>query len=240
MWKLTGGAMNKKGKKYLTTQEKFDKNNMYPLDKAINLVKELSYVKFDESIDIAVRLNVDPRHADQMIRGTVILPHGTGKTVKILVFAKGEKVTEAQQAGADFVGLEEIIEKIKDGWLEFDVAIATPDVMSLVGRLGKILGPRGLMPNPKVGTVTNDVVKAVKESKAGKIQYRVDKAGNIHAPIGKVSFELDKIEGNAHSIIDSLIQAKPSTIKGQYIKNISISSTMGPGIKVDISDILNP
>ncbi len=240
MWKLTGGAMNKKGKKYLTTQEKFDKNNMYPLDKAINLVKELSYVKFDESIDIAVRLNVDPRHADQMIRGTVILPHGTGKTVKILVFAKGEKATEAQQAGADFVGLEEIIEKIKDGWLEFDVAIATPDVMSLVGRLGKILGPRGLMPNPKVGTVTNDVVKAVKESKAGKIQYRVDKAGNIHAPIGKVSFELDKIEGNAHSIIDSLIQAKPSTIKGQYIKNISISSTMGPGIKVDISDVLNP
>jgi large subunit ribosomal protein L1 len=240
MWKLTGGAMNKKGKKYLTTQEKFDKNNMYPLDKAIDLVKELSYAKFDESIDIAVRLNVDPRHADQMIRGTVVLPHGTGKTVKILVFAKGEKVTEAQQAGADFVGLEEIIEKIKDGWLEFDVAIATPDVMSLVGRLGKILGPRGLMPNPKVGTVTNDVVKAVKESKAGKIQYRVDKAGNIHAPIGKVSFELDKIEGNAHSIIDSLIQAKPSTIKGQYIKNISISSTMGPGIRVDISDILNP
>ncbi len=230
--------MAKRGKKYRKALENLDRQKSYPLREGLALVKNCAYAKFDESVDLAIRLNVDPRHADQMIRGTVVLPHGMGKNVRVLVFAKGEKETEAKEAGADFAGLEELVEKIQGGWLDFDVAIATPDVMSQVGKLGKILGTRGLMPSPKVGTVTNDIAKAVKEAKAGKIQYRVDKAGNIHVPFGKVSFDIDKLEGNARAILDSIIRARPSTVKGQYIKGITISSTMGPGIRIDLSDIM--
>ncbi|HDG68230.1 MAG TPA: 50S ribosomal protein L1, partial [candidate division Zixibacteria bacterium] len=216
----------------------YDRLKPYPLREALELVKKMAYAKFDETVDMAIRLNVDPRHADQMVRGTVVLPHGTGKTVRVLVFAKGDKAKEAEEAGADFVGAEDLIEKIQGGWTDFDVAIATPDMMPMVGRLGKILGPRGLMPNPKVGTVTQDVAKAVKEAKAGKIQFRVDKAGNIHAPIGKVSFDVDKLTENAMTLVDAIVKARPASVKGQYVKNITVSSTMGPGVRVDISDVL--
>ncbi len=239
MWELKGGAMTKRGKKYVAVLEKYDKHKPYPLREALELVKELAYAKFDETVDMAIRLNVDPRHADQMVRGTVVLPHGTGKKVRVLVFAKGEAAKQAEEAGADFVGAEELVEKIqKEEWTDFDVAIATPDMMSLVGRLGKILGPRGLMPNPKVGTVTKDVAKAVKEAKAGKIQFRVDKAGNIHAPIGKVSFDVEKLEENARALINAVIAARPPAVKGQYVRNISVSSTMGPGVKVDLTEFI--
>jgi len=230
--------MPKRGKKYRAAVEQYERLKPYPLREALELVKKMAYAKFDETVDMAIRLNVDPRHADQMVRGTVVLPHGTGKTVRVLVFAKGDKAKEAEEAGADFVGAEDLIEKIQGGWTDFDVAIATPDMMPLVGRLGKILGPRGLMPNPKVGTVTQDVAKAVKEAKAGKIQFRVDKAGNIHAPIGKVSFDLDKLTENAMTLIDAIVKARPASVKGQYVKNITVSSTMGPGVRVDISDVL--
>jgi len=229
--------MGKFGKKYHAAAEGYDKLTAFPLKEALEMVKQKAFAKFDESVDIAFRLNVDPRHADQMVRGTIVLPHGTGKTVRILVFAKGEIEKEALDAGADFIGAEDMVEKIQGGWTDFDVAIATPDMMSLVGRLGKVLGPRGLMPNPKVGTVTKDVGKAVREAKAGKIQYRVDKAGNIHALIGKVSFELDKLTENAQVLIDSIVRARPAVVKGQYIKNISVSSTMGPGIRIEISEL---
>ncbi|RKZ29170.1 50S ribosomal protein L1 [bacterium] len=230
--------MAKHGKKYRNASENYEKLKPYPLAEAIELVKKLSFVNFDETVDIAIRLNVDPRHSEQMVRGTVVLPNGTGKTVRVLVFAKGEQENEAKEAGADFVGAEDLVEKIQGGWTDFDVAISTPEMMSLVGRLGKILGPRGLMPNPKSGTVTKNVAKAVGESKAGKIQFRVDKGGNIHAPIGKVSFDIEKLTENAQTLLDAVIRARPPMVKGQYIKNITVSSTMGPGIKVLVEDVM--
>jgi large subunit ribosomal protein L1 len=207
------------------------------LKTAISVVKSVASAKFNETVEMAVRLSVDPRKADQMVRGTVALPHGTGKTVRVLVIAKGEKEREAQEAGADYVGGDDLMEKIQQGWLEFDRTIATPDVMSQVGKLGKILGPRGLMPNPKTGTVTFDVARAVKEFKAGKIEYRVDKAGIVHVPFGKVSFSEDQLTENATALLDALIRAKPPTSKGRYMKGVSVSSTMGPSIQVDVGGI---
>jgi large subunit ribosomal protein L1 len=209
----------------------------YPLDEAVKAVKAAAYTKFDETVDLAVNLGVDPKKSDQMVRGTVALPHGTGKKIKVLVFAKGEKEKEAQDAGADYVGAEDLVEKIQKGWMDFDRAVATPDIMGLVGKLGKVLGPRGLMPNPKLGTVTFDVAKAVKEIKAGKVEYKTEKAGIVHVPIGKVSFEADKLLENARVVIDALIKAKPGTSKGKYIKKIALSSTMGPGIRVDTGKV---
>lgn len=209
----------------------------YDLDEAIELVKKASFAKFDETVDIALNLGVDPRKSDQMVRGTVVLPHGTGKTVRVLVFVKGEKEKEARDAGADFVGAEDLVEKITGGWLEFDKAVATPDLMGLVGKLGKVLGPRGLMPNPKLGTVTFDVGKAVKEIKAGKVEYRTDKAGIVHIPLGKVSFDKAKLLENAAAVVKSVGKAKPATSKGKYIKKASISSTMGPGVRIDVTKL---
>lgn len=209
----------------------------YDLEEAIELVKKASFAKFDETVDIAFNLGVDPRKSDQMVRGTVVLPHGTGKTVRVLVFAKGEKEKEARDAGADFVGAEDIVEKIQGGWLDFDKAVATPDLMGLVGKLGKLLGPRGLMPNPKLGTVTFEVAKAVKEIKAGKVEYRTDKAGIVHIPFGKVSFDKTKLVENASAVIKSVGKAKPATSKGKYIKKVSISSTMGPGVRIDVTKL---
>ncbi|MEW6584562.1 MAG: 50S ribosomal protein L1 [Nitrospirota bacterium] len=225
------------GKKLKAVQDKIEPNKEYLLEDAIKLVKESSYTKFDETVDLAVNLGVDPKKSEQMVRGTVVLPHGMGKKVRVLVFAKGEKEKEALEAGADFVGAEDLVEKISKGWLDFDKSVATPDVMGLVGRLGKILGPRGLMPNPKLGTVTFDVARAVKEIKAGKVEYKAEKAGIVHAPIGKVSFEADKLTENAKTVINSIIKSKPATSKGKYLKKLSISSTMGPGIAVDISSL---
>jgi len=210
---------------------------MYSLDEAIALVKDARYAKFDETVDVSVRLGVDPRKADQMVRGAVVLPNGLGKTVRVLVFAKGEKAKEASDAGADFVGADDLVAKIQEGWFEFDTAIATPDMMGTVGKIGKLLGPRGLMPNPKVGTVTFDVGRAVSEAKSGKIEYRVEKAGIVHAPLGKASFEGDKLKENLVSLIDALVKAKPATSKGTYLKKISVSSTMGPGINVDVAGV---
>lgn len=223
------------GKKMNTSLEKVEKGKEYSLEQAIQKVKELAYAKFDETVDIAFNLGVDPRKSDQMVRGTVVLPHGTGKTLRVLVFAKGEKELEARQAGADFVGSDDLVEKISKGWLDFDKVVATPDVMGVVGKLGKVLGPRGLMPNPKLGTVTFDVAKAVKEIKAGKVEYKTEKAGVVHVPIGKVSFDAQKLLDNARAIIDSVTKAKPSTSKGRYMKGISVSSTMGPGLRVDVA-----
>lgn len=225
------------GKKLKNAYEKFDHSKEYSLEDALKLIKELSYAKFDETVEMAFNLGVDPKKSDQVVRGTVTLPHGTGKKVRVLVFAKGEKEKEAIEAGADYVGAEDLVEKIQKGWLDFDKAVATPDIMGLVGKLGKILGPRGLMPNPKLGTVTFDVAKAVKEIKAGKVEYKTDKAGVVHVPIGKVSFAPEGLIENARTVIDSIIKAKPSTSKGKYMKKIVISSTMGPGIKVDINRI---
>ena len=199
---------------------------------ALQIVKDAAFAKFDESVEIAVRLGVDPRHADQVVRGTVVLPHGTGKTVRVLVLAQGEKVKEAEEAGADFVGLE-YVQKIKDGWVDFDVAVATPDVMGQVGALGRVLGPRGLMPSPKAGTVTFDVARAVKEIKAGKIEFRVDKTGNLHAPIGRVSFPVDSLQANLEAFMETVVRAKPPASKGTYIRSVTVSSTMGPGIRID-------
>jgi large subunit ribosomal protein L1 len=199
---------------------------------ALELVKNKAFAKFDESVEIAVRLGVDPRHADQVVRGTVVLPHGTGKTVRVLVFAQGEKVKEAEAAGADYTGLE-FVQKVKDGWTDFDVAVATPDVMGQVGQLGRVLGPRGLMPSPKAGTVTFDVAKAVSEIKAGKIEFRVDKTGNLHAAIGRVSFAVDKLTANLEAFMDTVVRAKPSSSKGTYIRSVTVSSTMGPGVRID-------
>ena len=199
---------------------------------ALQLVKGAATAKFDESVEVAVRLGVDPRHADQVVRGTVVLPHGTGKTVRVLVLAQGEKVREAEEAGADFIGMEHV-QKIKDGWLDFDVAVATPDVMGQVGQLGRVLGPRGLMPSPKAGTVTFDVGKAVREIKAGKIEFRVDKTGNVHAPIGRVSFPLESLSANLDAFMDTVVRSKPSTSKGTYIRSVTVSSTMGPGVRID-------
>lgn len=225
------------GKKMQAAKEKVEREKECTLEEAVGLIKELAYAKFDETVDMAVNLGVDPRKSDQMVRGTVVLPHGTGKKVKVLVFAKGEKEKEARDAGADYVGAEDLIEKIQQGWLEFDKAVATPDIMGLVGKLGKILGPRGLMPNPKLGTVTFDIAKAVKEIKAGKVEYKAEKAGIVHVPIGKVSFGSDKLLENARIVLDSIIKAKPATSKGKYLKKLSLSSTMGPGIKIDVGKL---
>lgn len=224
----------KRGKKYRAALEKFDRTKLYEPREALQLVKELSYAGFDETVEVHMRLGLDVRQADQQLRGTVSLPHGTGKEMRVLVFAKGEKAKEAQEAGADFVGDEDLVEKIeKEGFLDFDVAIATPDMMKVVARLGKILGPRGLMPNPKVGTVTMDVGKAVQEFKKGKVEYRTDKFGNIHVPIGKVSFDVDKLYDNFVTIASEIIKNKPPAAKGKYIRSVTVTSTMGPGIKID-------
>jgi large subunit ribosomal protein L1 len=224
--------MPKHGKKYMESAAAIDREKLYESVEALNMVKDLAKAKFDETIEVSIRLGVDPRHADQQIRGAVVLPHGTGRTVRVLVFAKGEKAKEAEEAGADRVGAEDVVEEIQKGWLNFDVAIATPDMMGTVGRLGKILGPKGLMPNPKTGTVTFDVGKAVKESKAGKVEYRVDKTGIVHVPIGKVSFEADKLVGNFRTLMDVIVKAKPSGAKGTYVKSVVVSSTMGPGVPI--------
>jgi large subunit ribosomal protein L1 len=225
------------GKKYNASKEKIDTTKQFKLQEAIDIVKQSAYTKFDESVDLAIKLGVDPRKSDQMVRGTVVLPHGTGKKVRILVFAKGEKAKEAADAGAEYVGAEDIVEKIKGGWLDFDKTIATPDLMGVVSRIGKILGPRGLMPNPKTGTVTFDVGKAVKDIAAGKVDYKTEKAGIVHVPIGKVSFDNKKIYENARTVLDAILKAKPSASKGKYLRNLSISSTMGAGIVVDVSDM---
>jgi large subunit ribosomal protein L1 len=222
------------GKKYENAAKKIDRQARYPLEDALKLVIENPVAKFDETVELAVRLNVDPRQADQNVRGTVVLPNGTGKVPRVLVLAKGEKEKEARDAGADFVGGEDVVKRIQEeNWLDFDRVIATPDIMGAVGRIGKILGPRGLMPNPRVGTVTFDVAKAVQEVKAGKVDYRVDKAGVVHARIGKTSFGQEKLAENAHALLDSIIRAKPASAKGNYVKSVAVASTMGPGIKVD-------
>ena len=224
--------MRTHGKKYRKSAERRQETQAYQSRAALELVKTGAFAKFDETVEVAVRLGVDPRHADQVVRGTVVLPAGTGKSVRVLVIAVGDKAREAEQAGADFVGAE-FVQKIKDGWLDFDVLIATPDQMGQVGQLGRVLGPRGLMPNPKAGTVTFDVARAVRETKAGKIEFRVDKGGNVHAPIGKVSFPLESLETNFGALMDQLVRSKPTAAKGVYIRNVSVSSTMGPGIVVD-------
>jgi large subunit ribosomal protein L1 len=220
------------GKKFRTAAAKVERTREYPIPAAVELVKGSSFAKFDETVDVAVNLGVDPRHADQVVRGTVVLPHGTGKSVRVLVITQGDRVREAEAAGADFVGVE-YIQKIKDGWLECDVIVATPDVMGQLGALGKVLGPRGLMPNPKAGTVTMDVTKAVREIKAGKIEFRVDKSGNVHAPVGKVSFSAPQLAANVQAFMDTIARAKPAAAKGTYIRSATISSTMGPGVKLE-------
>jgi large subunit ribosomal protein L1 len=221
-------------KGYRSATEKVDRTKQYPLSEAVSLTKSVARAKFDETVEIALRIGVDPRKADQNVRGTVLLPHGTGRSVRVAVFAKGEKAKEAEAAGADVVGGEELVKRIsEEGWLEFDKAVATPDMMGLVGRLGKVLGPRGLMPNPKVGTVTADVGRAVQELKGGKVEFRVDKAGNVHVPVGKVSFDEQKLLDNASAVLDSIVKAKPASAKGTYLLRIAVSSTMGPGVRVD-------
>ncbi len=222
------------GKNTKKAKELIDRTRLYGIDEALELIKKGSFAKFDESVDVSVRLGVDPRKADQMIRGALVLPNGLGKSVRVLVFAKGEKAQEAEAAGADFVGADDLAEKIKDGWFDFDTAIASPDMMGVVGKIGRVLGPRGLMPNPKVGTVTMDVGRAVEEAKSGKVEYRVEKAGIIHAPVGKVSFDAQKLKENIVSLVDVLIKAKPSTAKGIYLKKVTLASTMGAGINLDI------
>ncbi len=218
-------------------RSKVDRSRTYSLMDALQIVKDAAYCKFDETVDVVVRLGVDPRHADQMVRGAVVLPHGLGKDVRVLVFAKGEKEKEAREAGADYVGAEDLMAKIQEGWFDFDMAIATPDMMGVVGKIGKLLGPRGLMPNPKVGTVTFDMERAVKECKSGKVEYRVEKAGIVHAPVGKLSFAADKLRENLLALVDALIKSKPSAAKGTYIRKICVSSTMGPGISLDVADV---
>jgi large subunit ribosomal protein L1 len=224
--------MPAQGKKFLAAVAKIDRTREYPISDAVALVKGSAFAKFDETVDVAVNLGVDPRHADQIVRGTVVLPHGTGKSVRVLVITQGDRVREAEAAGADFVGIE-YIQKIKDGWLDTDVIVATPDVMGQLGQLGKVLGPRGLMPNPKAGTVTMDVAKAVREIKAGKIEFRVDKTGNVHAPVGKVSFTPAQLAENVTVFMDTIVRAKPSAAKGTYIRTATISSTMGPGVRLE-------
>lgn len=228
----------RRGKNYRTAKEKAGRGKLYKPEEAVRKLKEAAYAKFDESVEMSVRLGVDPKHADQVVRGTILLPNGTGKKVKLLVLAKGEKEKEAKEAGADFVGSDEFIKKITEGWSAVDAIIATPDMMGQVGRLGKILGPKGLMPNPKSGTVTFDVAKAVKEIKAGRVEYRVDKGGNIGVPIGKLSFPEEKILENAKAFLDAVMRAKPAAAKGTYLKNVSISSTMGPGVRLDTPSAL--
>lgn len=225
--------MAKQGKRFQDAAKQVDRNALLEPLAAVETVKKIASAKFDETVEVAVKLGVDPRHADQQLRGAIVLPHGTGNTATVLVFAKGEKVKEAENAGADFVGAEDMVAKIEGGWFGFDVAVATPDMMGMVGKLGRMLGPKGLMPNPKTGTVTFDVERAVKEIKAGKIEYRTDKAGIIHAPIGKVSFDPEKLTENYYTLIDVLVKAKPAAAKGQYIKSITVSSSMGPGVPIN-------
>jgi large subunit ribosomal protein L1 len=235
--------MKRRGRQYRDNSEKIDRLKKYDFGEAVKLALDCAYGKFDETVDLAVRLGVDPRHADQMVRGTVVLPNGVGKDVRVVVFAKGEKEKEALEAGADYAGSDEILEKIQKGWLEFDKAIATPDMMSSVGKLGRILGPRGMMPNAKLGTVTFDIAKAVKEIKAGKIDFKVEKAGVLHAPMGKVSFGREKLLENIAAFMDTVMRLKPPASKGAYLRSIGVSTSMGPGIKVDpvyVKDFLNP
>ena len=229
--------MAKTGKKYAEAAKLIDVNKRYTVDEARALVVQTGKKKFDETVDIAIKLGVDPKHADQMVRGAVVLPHGIGKVVRVAVFAKGDKAREAQEAGADVVGAEDLAAKVQEGWMDFDVAIATPDMMGVVGRLGKVLGPRGLMPNPKVGTVTADVARAVRESKAGKVEFRVEKAGIVHVPVGRASFDAKKLQDNVSAILETILRAKPATAKGVYLKGVSLSTTMGPGIKLDAGAI---
>lgn len=231
--------MARHGKKMVEARQKVERDAKYELRNALQLVQELAYARFDESVELAVRLGVNPRHADQMVRGSVVLPHGIGRIPRVLVFAKGDKEREALEAGADYVGGEDMAQKITEGWLDFDRAAATPDMMSVVGKLGKILGPRGLMPNPKAGTVGLDIGRLVREIKAGKVEFRVDRAGIIHAGIGKVSFPLDSLTENAQALLETLVRLKPSTSKGRYVQGIAVSSTMGPGVKVDEVAVAN-
>jgi large subunit ribosomal protein L1 len=223
-------AMTKRKK---ATQAVLDRDKEHSIEEAVDVMKKLPAAKFDETVDVALRLGVDPKHADQMVRGAVVLPHGIGKTVRVAVFAKGEKEREARDAGADVVGAADLVERIQGGWMEFDSAIATPDLMGQVGRLGKVLGPRGLMPNPKLGTVTFDVGRAVREAKAGKVEFRVDKAGNVHVPVGRRSFPAEQLVANALALLDAIVRAKPAAAKGQYLRSVTVAPTMGPGIKVD-------
>ena len=225
--------MHVHGKKYRAAEKNRDIVTSYQPKQALEIVKKSAFAKFDETVEVAVRLGVDPKHADQVVRGTVVLPAGTGKSVRVLVIATGDKAKEAEAAGADFVGADDMVAKIKDGWLDFDVLVATPDQMGKLGQLGRVLGPRGLMPNPKAGTVTMDVTRAVRETKAGKIEFRVDKAGNVQAPIGKVSFPLESLETNFNAFMDQIVRSKPASSKGVYVRNVSVSSTMGPCVKVD-------
>ncbi len=227
------------GKKYVAVRNKVDRTQLHNLDFALRFVKENAFAKFDETVEVSMRLNVDPKHADQIVRGTVVLPHGIGKPVRVLVFAQGEKDIEAREAGADHVGCDDLIEKIQGGWFDFDKAVATPDVMGKVGRLGRILGPRGLMPNPKAGTVTFDVAAAVREIRAGRIEFRVDRGGIIHSPVGKVSFDLEKLKDNALMLMETVVKARPPAVKGTYVKSISVSSTMGIGVKIEPTEIIN-
>ncbi|AAK81084.1 large subunit ribosomal protein L1 [Clostridium acetobutylicum] len=228
------------GKKYIESAKLVDKNTLYAPDEAVDLVVKTSKAKFDETVELAVRLGVDPRHADQQVRGVVILPNGTGKKVRVLVFAKGDKAKEAEAAGADYVGAEELATKIQsENWFDFDVVVATPDMMGVVGRLGRVLGPKGLMPNPKSGTVTFDVAKALTEIKAGKVEYRVDKTAIVHVPVGKSSFGAEKLKQNFHALMDAIVKAKPASAKGQYVKSVALSSTMGPGIKINPVKVLD-
>ena len=229
--------MSEMGKAYKAVLAKVDRTQRYPLVEGLRLVKETARAKFDETVELAIRLGVDPRQADQNVRGTVSLPHGMGKAIRVLAFAKGDKEKEAQEAGADVVGADELIKKISEGWLDFDKTVATPDMMAAVGRIGKILGPRGLMPNPRTGTVTMDIGKAVKEIKAGKLEFRVDKAGIIHVPVGKASFGAEQLIDNAKAVLNSVIRAKPASAKGNFVRGVTVSATMGPGIKIDLADI---
>lgn len=226
-------------KHYAKASEQVEPGRAYSVEDAVSLSKRVAWAKFDETVEVAVRLGVNPKYADQMVRGAVMLPHGTGKSVRVVVFAKGEKEREAREAGADVVGAEDLVQRIQEGWLEFDTAIATPDLMGQVGRLGKVLGPRGLMPNPKVGTVTFDVGRAVREAKAGKVEFKVDKAGNVHIPVGKKSFAAEHLAANANAILEALAKAKPAAAKGQYLRSITVSTTMGPGVPVDVQRIAN-
>ena len=231
--------MAKRSKRYKEMIDKFDKETLYNPEEALDTVKNLSSANFDESVELAANLGVNPKHADQNIRGTVVLPNGTGQEIKVIVFAKGEKVKEAEEAGADVVGGEELAEKIEDGWLDFDLAVATPDMMSVLGKLGRILGPKGLMPNPKAGTVTFELEKAIKEFKAGKLEYRVDKNGVLHLPIGKVSFSTEELMENFKKIMDTIVRERPAAAKGKYLQSVTVTSTMGPGVKIDPSDVMN-
>jgi len=229
--------MPKHGKKYKASREKVDRLKRYALEEGLGLVKEMASAKFDETVDMALNLGVNPKYSDQMVRGAVVLPHGTGKSVRVAVFAKGDKAKEAEEAGADIVGAEDLVEKIEGGFLDFDKTIATPDMMKIVGKLGKILGTRGLMPNPKVGTVTFDIAKAVKETKAGKAEFRVEKEGIVHVAVGKASFSAEQLKENVAALIEAVMKAKPSSAKGAYLKAAAISSTMGPGVKLDVNDL---